>query len=279
MGVGAGMSFQGGSLANSKFKITSNGGMVVGTEVNNLVTNGNHKAQIIADNNNGNTPLVVSGGDAAIELWKNSSISKGASIGMNVPGYTATDDIYICTYNGAIWTNRILVNNSDGYVGIGTNKPMGRLSISDGPFAQDGDSQVISLTVKRVTQDNSSSVLYINNIDKKMVLPDNTVWNFSINISCISDTYYSASFNFRGCVKRASGSVSFVGSYLEENFIDSELEGITAEPVVNTIDNSLDITIQGLNDLEIRWTAGVKLVQTSYSDSEYFVPMKLNLIP
>ena len=156
--------------------------------------------------------------------------------------------------------------SSGNKLGIGTTDPYGNLGLSNGYFNITGDSQKSSLTVRNSTSDNSSTTLYTDGVSSKLVLSSNSVWNFSINLNCFSSTNEgAASWNFRGCIKRNSSTTSLVGSLIEENFIDSSLNGVTATVVANTGTYSLDINVNGLNSNNILWTAGVDLVQTIYS--------------
>jgi hypothetical protein len=74
----------------------------------------------------------------------------------------------------------------------------------------------------------------------------------------------AAGWNFRGCIKRNSNTTALVGSIIEENFIDSSLNGVAATVVANTGTSSLDINVNGLVSNNIRWTAATNLVQTYY---------------
>lgn len=172
-----------------------------------------------------------------------------------------------------------IVYQENSNIGIGSSAPTAKLTISNGNFAVDGDSQLLVMTLRRQTSDNTEMDLYIDNVSKKMVIPPNTVWNFTINISCISNNSDgAASFSFKGCIKRIS-STAFVGLYQQDSFVDTSLSGISASLYANTVSNSLDIRVQGLNSNTIRWTALAHLVQTSFSPGEYFTAMKVHIVP
>lgn len=161
----------------------------------------------------------------------------------------------------------IFLSNSNK-LGIGTTDPYGNLGLSNGYFNSTGDSQKSSLTVRNNTSNNSSTTLYADGISEKLVLPISGIWNFNINLACFSSTNEGAAgWNFRGCIKRNSSTTSLVGSLIEENFIDSSLNGVSATVVANTGTYSLDINVNGLNSNNILWTAGVDLVQTLFRGS------------
>lgn len=177
--------------------------------------------------------------------------------------------------------NLVFIPSSSGNkLGIGTINPNGNLSLSNGNFAIDGDSQKSFLTARNSTTNNTSTTLYLDGSSTKIVLPPKSVWNFHINLSCYSDTNEgAASWNFKGCIKRTSSTTALVASIIEENFIDSSLNGVSATVVANTGTSSLDINVSGLNSNNIRWTAGVDFVQTRYDNTNYFLPMKFNMVP
>lgn len=94
--------------------------LVVGVQQGGYVTGGQHKAQIVADNSI-QTPLTVIGGSGAIEFWKDNTPTKAVSFGMAVAGSPVTDNFILSTFDGAIWTQRMSVANSNGDLTIGTS--------------------------------------------------------------------------------------------------------------------------------------------------------------
>jgi hypothetical protein len=112
-----------------RLRITSNGGMVLGTEVGGYVTAGNHKIQAICPNSVSMSPLVLIGGNAGIEMYKDSAVSAACFFGMSTPGNAATDDFYISMYGGS-WNSPFFIRNSDGNVGIGTVSPYSKLQVN-----------------------------------------------------------------------------------------------------------------------------------------------------
>jgi hypothetical protein len=150
-------------------------------------------------------------------------------------------------------------------LGIGTNSLSGVLSLSNGYFNSDGDSKQTLLTLRNTTSNDSTTTLYTDGSSSKLVLPVSGVWNFNINLTCLSiSNSGAAGWNFRGCIKRNSSTTALVGSIIEENFIDSSLNGVAATVVANTGTSSLDINVNGLVSNNIRWTAATNLVQTYY---------------
>jgi hypothetical protein len=150
-------------------------------------------------------------------------------------------------------------------IGIGTTNPYGKLSLSNGYFSNENDSLKSFLIVRNETTNSDETTLFIYGSSGIMTLPVKSVWNFNINLNCYSDTNDGAAgWNFRGVIKRTSNTISLVNSIWEENFIDDNLNGISARVIANTGTNSLDVLVSGLNSNNIRWSAGVDILQTVY---------------
>lgn len=224
-------------------------------ELHNVATNGTSNGQFLQYN-------------SASGLWLASSSGNFTSLTVNdtpVPtGIGSANYVSIWKTANSLGTGVIYDNGTN--VGIGTTNLNGKLCFSNGFFSSDGDSQKTFLTLRNSTTDASSTTLYADGVSSKLVLPLSSIWNFNINVSCYSLTNDGAgAWNVRGAIKRNSSTTSLVGSVIEENFIDSNLNGIGISVVANTGSYSLDINVSGLASNSIRWTAGVDLVQTIYS--------------
>lgn len=74
-------------------------GLVVGSEVQNLVHAGYHRAQIVATGSQ--TPLVLVGGSGTFEFYKDATPSKVISIGFATPGSAAGNNLVFSNYDGS----------------------------------------------------------------------------------------------------------------------------------------------------------------------------------
>jgi hypothetical protein len=134
MAVGYDIDSTPGSFTNAGFVITSNSGMVVGSEVGGYVGLGYHKTQFVAPDGAAATPLVIIGGDGGIQLWKNSSPTAATTFGMAIPGEAASDNFHISLYNGSWNTRFSILSSGNGNVGIGTTTPIVKLDINGDTF-------------------------------------------------------------------------------------------------------------------------------------------------
>jgi hypothetical protein len=83
----------------------------------------------------GKTPLVLAGGSASMEFWKDLGGGTGApqaavAYGLATPGLAATNDLVFSTYlSGQPWAERFRITNA-GNVGIGTGAPQAKLDVA-----------------------------------------------------------------------------------------------------------------------------------------------------
>jgi hypothetical protein len=121
-------------------------GFVVGDELGGYVQSGYHKVQIVADGTK--TPLVIQGGSGAVEIWKDTSPTAAASLGMNVPGFSGTSDFVFASYNGSNWAETARITNN-GNVGINNENPNERLHVS-GTTIINSDNMMLSDTLTTI---------------------------------------------------------------------------------------------------------------------------------
>jgi hypothetical protein len=83
----------------------------------------------------GKSPLILAGGNGAMEFWKDLGGGTGApaaavAFGMATPGLSATNDMVVSTYiSGQAWNERLRLTSA-GKVGIGTASPLYPLTVS-----------------------------------------------------------------------------------------------------------------------------------------------------
>jgi hypothetical protein len=83
------------------------------------------------------SPLLLQAGNSgSIEIWKDATPSKALGIGLNVPGGTLGNDMVFSTYDGTSWSERMIILNSTGLVGIGDTTPASLLTVGNGDLFQ-----------------------------------------------------------------------------------------------------------------------------------------------
>lgn len=131
-----------GTSTDSGYRLDVNGILrtvsgVIGTELGGYVTSGGHKVQIVATGTA--TPLMVTGGSGAIEIWSNSTPTFASSFGAARPGLSVTNDFVFSTYSTSEqWNERMRITNS-GNLLIGTTTNAGYRLDVNGNFRTIGD--------------------------------------------------------------------------------------------------------------------------------------------
>ena len=90
------------------------------------------------------TPLVLAGGSASMEFWRDlgggtAAPQAAGAFGLATPGLAATNDIVFSTYTpGQPWNERMRITNG-GLVGIGTANPQAKLDVAGGDLKVSGN--------------------------------------------------------------------------------------------------------------------------------------------
>jgi hypothetical protein len=103
-------------------------------------------------------------------------------------------------------------------------------------------------------------------IDTKLIIPPETTWVFTINLSAHNDTNNDGGWwIIRGGIKRdASNNTSLIGSLIIENGTDTNLSSASVSVTANDTNESLQIMVGGVASKNIRWVAVVDISQVSY---------------
>ena len=64
------------------------------------------------------TPATYVGGSGTVQFWKDNPLTRGAAIGLGLPGVTAGDDLRLSSYNGTSWATHVYITNVAGNVKV-----------------------------------------------------------------------------------------------------------------------------------------------------------------
>jgi len=259
------------SLSKSVFTVnestgvgTASNGFVIGNQIGGYVDSGNHKAQIVAPDGGGMTPLTLAGGSALMEFYKDSAASAAVSFGMAVPGNAASNDLVFGLYDGG-WYEGFRVLGSNLYFGIGTTTPSTKLEV-DGTITTTSDGNSVqwnqaynslgnylplsggTVTGNLSLQGNlylTGSAAYINT--QNLVVDDALIYLANSNPTNLLDIGFVAHFTQAPLGYQHTGLVRKSGQ--GRPGIWTLFSGLTTEPVsANNIDwNDKNLTIDALS--------------------------------
>jgi len=104
-----------------------NGKAIFGTSSEPQPGGSTHTVDIIAAGSN--SPLALRGGSGVMEFWKDSIPSYAVAYGMAIPGQSIGNNLTFSTFNGLSWAGRMVIQSSNGNVGVGTTSPGQKLQV------------------------------------------------------------------------------------------------------------------------------------------------------
>lgn len=142
------------------------------------------------------------------------------------------------------------------WIGTHTVSPVSASSYTDIGVLSNNFENTIE---KKITTKNSN---VINIFDNQLKIPLYCLWMFKLNILCYDDNRINvAILNFRGCLKKNNFGIFMVDSIKEEHFIDEALNQIDINLSANQNTGNLDISLFGLENKTLHWTATIDIVQ------------------
>jgi len=169
--------------------------------------------------------------------------------------------------NTAFGWNSTTVGGSRCYV-----DKNGQVGQASGFFAANGDAQVSVMVVRGITVDNSTTVVLTldganppNGFGLSLLtIPNNTAWNFDVNIIGRSTAGASAFYNFTGGIKNNGGVTALIGSVTAGAAAeDAGMTTAVASVIADAVNNALSVTIKGPSATNCRWVARVRVVEVS----------------
>lgn len=104
-----------------------------------------------------------------------------------------------------------------------------------------------------------------NQTSNLIVVPAQTSWLFTINLSAYNVTDHSrAAFSFRGAVGRNNNNqTSIIGNVIQESFLDTAMLGVSSLVEVNDDNETLQIKVTGLSQKTINWNGSIIINEVS----------------
>jgi hypothetical protein len=104
-----------------------------------------------------------------------------------------------------------------------------------------------------------------NQTTNLIVIPAQTSWLFTINLSAYNVTDHSrAAFSFRGAVGRNNNNqTSIIGNVIQESFLDQGMQDVSATVNANDDNETLQIKVTGLLEKTINWNGSIIINEVS----------------
>ena len=168
----------------------------------------------------------------------------------------------------AFGLNSIASGNYSSAVGLYSNAYLyGQEAQAAGRHAATGDAQKSTLILRADTTDATPEVMYIdNNSANKLVIPANTMWNFSGKVNAMTlNAGLVACFEVEGCIERDNAGNTTMTAF---NSANTKIDTIGVGGVTMTADDTneaLEINITGLGGTNIRWDCVLEILELAYS--------------
>ncbi len=165
------------------------------------------------------------------------------------------------------WATELRAHAS-GYYALASHQA--EFARAAGRFSQRGDAQYMINVQRRATTDATEAELTIDgtapNGDNRLVLPDETTWMFTIQLSAYNDTdNLAAGYFFKGVIRRdAVDSTVIIGAIEESIWEEGAMSACSVSVEADDIEESLVILVTGIAAKNIRWHAKVDISQVSY---------------
>ena len=176
--------------------INTTGQLVVGQEQGGYVGSGNHRTQFVATGTQ--TPIVAIGGSGSVEIWKDSGPSKASAFGGTVPGNPISDDFVFSKWNGSSWAETMRILNTNGNVGINTQNPAEKLTVS-GNISASGKITVLNGNSdgwnNAYTNLVYNSTAYLSGFNSTAITQNSANWNTAYTNLVYNSTAYLSAYD------------------------------------------------------------------------------------
>lgn len=141
----------------------------------------------------------------------------------------------------------------------------GQTARASGRFSSTGDAQTSSITVRYITTTAAQQTLFLDGISKKVVIPPQRTWGFSVMIVARQPTGGgagdSAIYKIEGGVKRdGANNTSLVGA-ITKTVIAEDQAAWDATVEADDAGEALAVKVTGEVDKTIHWVARIDLAE------------------
>jgi len=161
---------------------------------------------------------------------------------------------------------------SDSYAG-GAHSKASRYSEfarSAWRFSATGDAQKMENYQMKETSDATQTELTIiggtPDAGSRLILPAETTWMFTIQLSAYNDTdNLAAGYFYKGVIRRnAAGDTSIIGTVAEDIWEEGAMSACSVVVQADNTNNSLQTLVTGIAAKNIRWHSVINISQVSY---------------
>ena len=266
--VGAGLTLSGGTLTGTGGTVTSVGlslPSIFNVTVSPITTSGTLTASL--SNQAANTVLVAPNGSAGTPSFRNLIYAdlpiKLYSENPSSPlASTASGANSIVIGNGSSAT----ANNAIALGESALSSSYGCIAHASGSFSTAGDAQASSYVLRAATTNNAWTEVFLNGVDARLVLKDNSVVVFTVVFAAHRTDAVggSAGFKLEGVIKRDSGvaTVALVGNN-SVTTIGRTNGSWDVNVVPDLVNGAMSVKVKGETGKSIRWVASVQTVEVT----------------
>lgn len=136
---------------------------------------------------------------------------------------------------------------------------LGEVTQASGQFATPGDAQTSVLVVRNATSDATTTVLYLDGSSATLNMPQDSTWGFDIYVAAHRQTGESAGYHLQGVIRRAgTANPVIVGTRIKTVLAEDDATW-DADVQVDTINDALEVYVNGAAGKDIGWCARVEL--------------------
>jgi hypothetical protein len=139
----------------------------------------------------------------------------------------------------------------------------GEFAYASGLFNTPGDAQTSVYVLRNSVSGSNSSELFLDGATQRLTLADNRTVTFDILVVGRSTFGTSAGYQFRGVIKKYSGTTSIVGGVSKTTIAEDDAAW-DANVTADNANSALKITVTGSGLLASYWVASVRTVEFGY---------------